>query len=384
MPSHIRLALYFALYFVAYGILTPYWPVWLRDKGFEPNAIGLVLAAGMVAKTIGLPVFTGIADRLGRRRIIILVLACLTTVTTGSLAFLPGFWPVLIACALVTALSAGCVSLSDNIALLRARREAFTYSRARMWGSISFLIITQFFGAYVLPVFGPQSILWGVMIGFALGAAATKLLPETAEEIPVQTPNQKRTSSWRVLLTHKPLVRLYLATALLQNAHLFYYGYGSLHWRDAGLSDKLIGFLWAEGVLAEVLLFALAPKFLWARQSSRLFLLVVIGGLIRWTVLATTTDPTALVMVNWLHAFTFGACHLATMAELTERAPPGYSASAQGFYAAFSNGLVAAIVYMASGPIFSAAGQYTFYIPALMSLAGGLVIFWPSKPRPAA
>lgn len=384
MSVPLRLSLFFALYFTAYGVLTPYWPVWLADRGLSSADIGLVFAAGMVAKTIGVPLFTALADQLGRRKGIILGLMIATTVSTGSLALVGGFWPILIICALITAFGAGCVSLSDNIALLRARVDGFAYSRVRLWGSISFLIVSLLFGAW-LPHIGAGGILWAVMIGFAIGIGAALLLPEVGEAPPAPGAAPKSPlRNWLTLLRHKPLMRLYLATALLQNAHLFYYAFGSLHWRSAGLSDPLIGWLWAEGVLAEVLLFAIAPRFGWGRRTTALFALAVGGGLIRWTVIALTNDPAALIAVNILHALTFGACHLATMAELTERAPPGYSASAQGLYAAFSGGIVAAIVFVSAGPLYAWAGQLGFLAPTAMTLTGGLIMFWPRRKEPAA
>src|SRR5204862_7918096 len=41
----------------------------------------------------------------------------------------------------------------------------------------------------------------------------------------------------------------------LQSSHQLYYGFGTLYWRELGFADPVIGVLWAEGVVAEIVLF---------------------------------------------------------------------------------------------------------------------------------
>ncbi|TMJ64769.1 MAG: MFS transporter [Alphaproteobacteria bacterium] len=45
------------------------------------------------------------------------------------------------------------------------------------------------------------------------------------------------------------------AASALQASHRVYYGFGTLYWRSLDFSDTAVGWLWAEGVLAEILLF---------------------------------------------------------------------------------------------------------------------------------
>ena len=53
-----------------------------------------------------------------------------------------------------------------------------------------------------------------------------------------------------------PPFRLTVAcTALIQGAHAAYYGFAAIYWRHQGFSDAVIGLLFAEGIIAEILLF---------------------------------------------------------------------------------------------------------------------------------
>ena len=40
----VRLGLFYGAYFLAVGVMLPYWPVWLEGRGMSPEQIGAVLA----------------------------------------------------------------------------------------------------------------------------------------------------------------------------------------------------------------------------------------------------------------------------------------------------------------------------------------------------
>ncbi len=77
-----------------------------------------------------------------------------------------------------------------------------------------------------------------------------------------------------------------------------YYGFSALHWQAAGLSEATIGWLWAEGVAVEVLLFALSGAVMARASPAALLMLAALAGMLRWTVLASSTDliPTVLII----------------------------------------------------------------------------------------
>ena len=99
----------------------------------------------------------------------------------------------------------------------------------------------------------------------------------------------------------------------------------------------MIGLLWAEGVVAEVVLFACAGE---RCPSGPIRLLIFAGALtvVRWALSALSTDLTVLVAAQALHAASFGATHIAAMHHLRDHTPPELHASAQGFYAAIGTG----------------------------------------------
>jgi MFS_1 like family len=116
-------------------------------------------------------------------------------------------------------------------------------------------------------------------------------------------------------LVRKPGFLAFVAAAgLLQASHALYYGFATLHWRAAGHGELVIGLLSAEGVVAEVALFAWAAALL--RRFPPIRLLALAGALTvaRWAASALSTDLLVLVPAQALHAASFGAVHLAAIA----------------------------------------------------------------------
>ena len=58
------------------------------------------------------------------------------------------------------------------------------------------------------------------------------------------------------------------AGACTQASHGALYAFGSIHWRDLGFSSATIGLLWAVGVVAEILVFAVLGRSV-GRGSAR-------------------------------------------------------------------------------------------------------------------
>ena len=77
-----------------------------------------------------------------------------------------------------------------------------------------------------------------------------------------------------------PAFLLFLgAAAAIQSSHAVYYAFGTLHWRGLGHSEAVIGWLWAEGVIAEILLFAFGSALGSRLSPARLLMVAGFGAL---------------------------------------------------------------------------------------------------------
>jgi len=110
-------------------------------------------------------------------------------------------------------------------------------------------------------------------------------------------------------------------------------------------------------------------------QPSGLMLLGGGLGALRWLLTGLTAEPAALLALQALHGFSFGATHLGAMQYLRDRATAGLSATAQGLYSALPMGALGGLTMMAAGPLYGALGAGAYQAMAVLAALGG-VLAW--------
>ena len=139
--------------------------------------------------------------------------------------------------------------------------------------------------------------------------------------------------------------------ALVQASHAAVYGFSTLHWQSEGRSGIELGGLWSLGIVSEVIVLALAGRYLGGKRGAVALLLS--GGFIavlRWT--GMTLDPglPLLIVLQLTHGFTFAATHLGSIFLLGRLAPSSMQSQVQGWLAAAWAGIMAVLT--------SLVGQY--------------------------
>lgn len=365
-PGALRLSLFYAVVFTEIGIAMPFMPVWLAALGLDAGVIGLLLALPIATRIVATAPLMGLIDRgLGARRLIVAgsfgVAATYAAMAPASSAF---GWPALAALTVLNAVAAApLVPSIDYLTLAAARRDPrLTYSRIRMAGSIAFLLANLAGGA-LLAALGGRLAVPILLTGLALIAGLTALRDRTPSEAPRRVASDKGPPLPR---------RLWLcigAAAAIQASHAAVYGFGSIDWTAHGLSATEVGALWATGVLAEIVLFALAPRLppSW-RGPVPLLVLGGAAGILRAVGLYCVGDRLeTLVPLQALHGLTFGATQLGAMEAVSSLSPEGSRGRAQGTLSAVNAG-IAVTATLASGLVYREAGPLAFL--AMAPLAG--------------
>jgi PPP family 3-phenylpropionic acid transporter len=369
MPASVpfRIALFYAAVFLVIGVHVPFWPVWLKSRGLGPGEIGLILSLATWIRALAPPLVAQAIDRRGERKRPMVLLVAATLVAYGLFPLADGFWPILAVTAIAAVCFSAVVPLGENLAMLNARDHGFDYGRVRLWGSLSFIVAALAAGRLLVGR-DEDLIPWLMLATLALTVVATAALPGTRA-----APAPPTGRSPIVGLLSRPVFVIFLvATGLIQASHAAYYGFATIHWREAGLSDAVIGALWAEGVVAEIVLFAFSGAVVRRIGPVRLLMLGAAAGMVRWGVLGSTTDLAALVAVQWLHALTFAATHLGAMHFLARAVPREHSATAQTLYAALGVGVLMGLAMIVSGAIYGALGGGAFHAMAALSVLGAL------------
>ena len=94
------------------------------------------------------------------------------------------------------------------------------------------------------------------------------------------------------------------------------------------------------------------------------------GAALRWVAMAFDPPSALLPWLQVLHALSFGATHLGALGFVARHAPPGQSATAQG-YLAIALGLAMAGATSLSGWLYGAFGGRAYAAMALAAIVGG-------------
>jgi PPP family 3-phenylpropionic acid transporter len=132
----------------------------------------------------------------------------------------------------------------------------------------------------------------------------------------------------------------------------------------------LAGVLWAIGVLAEVVLFAVAGRR--AGRVSPLIFVAMAGGAaaLRWSLMATDPPWAATVALQTLHGLSFGACHLGAMFFIAGAFPPQLAGTAQALYGSLTAGVFMAAATASAGPLYRDIGAFAYLPMAAMGALG--------------
>jgi MFS transporter, PPP family, 3-phenylpropionic acid transporter len=356
-----RLALFYAAYFFATGLHLPFFPVWLAAKGLDPAAIGLVLGAPQFIRVIAVPLATRLADRHAVLRGALVVGAVATAAAMGALALSNGFAAIFAAVIVIACLSGPVMPLGEAYALKGLRGRS--YGPVRVWGSVAF-IAANLGGGLMLSTLLPQHLIWPIFAGYCALGLSTLLLAPLSDET-VGAGSRPRHAHWR----DPAYVAVVAASSLTQASHAGYYGFSTLAWSTQGLTGTSIGALWATGVLAEIVLFALSGRLPPALSATALMALGAAGGVVRWICMSLDPPAIALPALQLLHALSFGATHLGLMQFLAKAAPEGGRAAAQGDLAT-AQGIAMALATMTAGALYGTGANLAYVAMAVLAGVG--------------
>jgi PPP family 3-phenylpropionic acid transporter len=367
-----RLALFYGAIFGLLGAYLPFFPVWLKAVGIDASWIGIITAVPAVTRFTVLPFVTGLAERRQSLRNAIIITAFatvlgLTVVGTQHQAVLV-FVAFVATCCLWTPMA----PLTDAYALRGVSHYGLNYGPLRLWGSAAFVVGALACGLLV-DVIAPEHLIWVIAVVAGLSALASLGL-RPVDGLKKADVMQRGSGT---LLRDPGFLAIILASALIQGSHAAYYIFASIVWKQSGLGGLTIAGLWSLGVLAEIVVFALSPRFTLSPA-----VLVVIGALsavARWSITAQEPPAVVLAVVQLTHGLSFGLTQVGTMGLLVRNVPFHVMARGQGYLAA-CGGIVASCASILSGAVFARYGQGVYYFMAAMALSGA-VVMWPARHR---
>ena len=356
---------YFSI-FIVIGINAPFFPLWLSSKGFTERYIAIILATSVLTKLLANPFFAGLGDKYGNRKIPMLYLSFISTIILFSLNIFNSLYLIAFIAITSWALFAPLMPLTESLTTTAIKKYNFDYGNTRLWGSVSFIIIA-FFGGIIIEKYGLKYVPILMTIG-ALFLFLSIIIMPTIPSLPAR----KKFSTY-ALLKNRNFFPFLLACGAIQSSHGIYYGFSTIYWKSIGLSETVIGALWAEGVVFEIILLAYFYKFK-NYTSPKIFIIIAgVMAIIRWTLMAYADTILFIALIQILHAFTFGLTHLAAINFISEVMPIRAQAKSQALYSAISMGAFLALSISVSGDLYRIFYDKSFLFSSFLAFSGVII-----------
>ena len=373
LRSWLGFAAFYASSFAVLAVYMQFFPAWLHGAGGLKEAeVSVVMAAQTVARTLLGTYWAHRVDRRGDARPILLGLAAASVGAFALFGVAPGLAGFAVVAFLFGSLFSPMYPICDAAAMQAAAAHGQSFGRMRVVGSSSYLLALLAMGALVqrsglAPTYGL------LLVGTMAMAATALLLPRApgqraataAAAAPAAAP------PWTSLLAQPGLWLLLGAAALIQGSHATFYNLSTLHWADRGIDASVASIVWAEGILAEILLFWFARTTVDRLRPTTLMLLGAAAAVVRWCIVGATTDVGLLLASGWLHALSFGCTYLGSLRALDRRVPAPLRATAQGLLGAATSGVGMVVGGLAGGFAYDALAGGAFFVMAAFAAIGG-------------
>jgi PPP family 3-phenylpropionic acid transporter len=356
-------------YFAAIGAFTLYAPLWFRDQGLSALAIGSIASLQSWTRVFAPYGWAWAADHTNKRRLLLRLAGGLCVLSALALA-LAGRYGVLAvtACVVMLFTANGAVmplteaSLAHQLNLASGGGGAGgRYGRARVWGSIGFMVSVVSVGA-VLDALGVRAWPWLGLSLWLLLAYALWRLPSMNDPVLHET-----AAAGTLAVLRRPEVAWFFAGVFLTVlAHVSLYAFFSLFAVSLGIGETAIGLLWSVGLLIEIVFFWTQGHWFERLSMHNWLLLAALLAALRFAAMAAFGQlMVVLVLTQLTHAVTFAAQHAACVALVARYFPGRLRGRGQALYTTLGYGL--------SGVVGGVAGG------ALIEHLGYPAVFWASS-----
>ncbi len=377
----LRLASFYFAYYAALGAFSPYWALYLKERGQDIAAISILMSLWYATRVFAPSTWSTLAAR-SSHPIRWLRAGCLLTVLSFAMFIVPHDFTALFVVMCVFCFMYNAVMPQfESITLSHLVGKSERYGRIRVWGSIGFVAVVALFG--ILLDYVPVSSLPWLMLPLFVLMAIAAFFNDYGRPPVAATSSESPSFMTRV---RRPEVMAFFIVALLMQISFGpYYTFYSIYLDEHGYRTSALGIYWSIGVVVEILVFAFSAWIFRRWNAATVLILSLIAASLRWATMALWPDnATLMAFAQTLHALSFAAFFAASMQFLVMFFPGKQNGHAQGIYYGFSSGIGGVLGALLSGQVWEAAGGETAFMLGSVTAAVAAVIAWVWIRRPVA
>ena len=382
----------FTTIFAVAGPFVMFYPLFLQDRGLGAEEIGYAMSGMAFGKLVSVVIMAFIIDKSQKPHWYLVgaaIIACFMIFINGISDV--GAWFLILMTFLFSAFWSMTVPLAEGFSLRACRlQDDLNYGRMRLFGSASFFLGGIFVGGLMgwFDSWGLSSIngfIGAIVFGTALVALVASSLPNfykleqsagiiTDEAVDAQ-------NLVKMIKTNIPLMIMIAGASIMHAGHAALFQYAAPEWIDDGYSSTVVSLFFGVGIIAEVILFWYAAVLKRNLRTIHFFLLAGFASMIRWAGMALDPSFEFIILLQSLHAFTFGALHLGVIRYIRKNLQGHYHGAAQLIYGGAMWGLAMIPASTITGHLYASYGMHTYYFMSLFAFIGTAITMIPLFPR---
>ncbi|MGB5396552.1 MAG: MFS transporter [Gammaproteobacteria bacterium] len=365
-----KLSSFYFFYFASLGVLVPYWSLYLKSLGYSSLTIGSLVAILPATKLVAPYIWGWLADVTRRSMLIIRIASVLALLSFALVYVNTELWWLAMAMLLFSFFWNATLPQFEAMTLNHLGDAVHRYSNVRLWGSLGFIVSAVVLGD-ALQSHSVELIPLMTLLLFAAIAVCSFIVPEK-----LNMPHADHSPIWRVIRQPRVLA-FFVVCFLMLCSHGPYYTFYTIYLEEHGYSSRVIGLLWAIGVLAEVAMFLLMYRLLPRYGVRKLLIITLLLTSLRWLLIGFYVDNLALLFIAQLgHAFSFGVFHSVGISLVHKFFTGNHQGRGQALYSSVSYGAGVAVGSLVSGMVWDDYGAAYLFSFASACTVLATVITW--------
>jgi PPP family 3-phenylpropionic acid transporter len=367
--SNIIIGSQYFLYFGVMGISLPYFNLYcyhINLSGFEIGILSAVRSFTMIL----FPIIWGIvADRFSARRQIYILFNFLSTGIWAFYLYTDNFHVMLFITFCYGVFFTPLISFLEAFTMDILAGEKKSYGKLRVWGTISFIIVTTILGV-IIDHFPIKIIILLILAGSLIQALISTKIPTTPEKRNLSGFIFKKNVNRRIIL-------FLFCGFLMLMSHGAYYGFFSIHLERLGYGNTFIGITWALASISEMLVMINSDKIFKSFSLEKVLGFSFLAAALRWLILYYAESPGLILFSQIFHAITYGTFHMASILYIDLLTDDFNKTFGQAVNNAVSYGLGMMVGFFLSGSLYENVGSsFLFLMSSLIALSGGIVLWY--------
>jgi MFS transporter, PPP family, 3-phenylpropionic acid transporter len=350
-----RIAAFYFFYFAAVAVYIIFMPKILQTIGYSPFEIGVIFAAAPLSRFLAPFLFLRLIPH--NRFVFLTALASSFILSLLIYQALYHFELMIVLMVLMGFFWSIQLPYVEVLALEKIKKEQ--YGKARLFGSIGFTIVALWIGQIPFTIHFSMNMYVGtIFFTLIFGAILSQFIDKN---------ESKKEQVQHFSFSH---AELWIGLFLVQVGFGGFYNFFTIFEGEHHIPLDTITYLWAFGVIAEIIMFMFQQRFLHINLLT-LMKLSIFLTIIRWLMLDLFPDSLVMLYASQsLHAFSLALLHTVSITYIFSLYSQ-YKKLAQQFYLGITFGLGMFIGSLLSGSLY---GEHLFFYMAIVTAVAYLFI----------